>query len=334
MISEITPQQHQSYPVFRQVAIVTLILFITIFYSVLQTGPDASYSVGTLVTPPNTTVSNTQTHTVSNDLDESVLQTVFGGAQIEAKNAIIYDVIHSQVLFDKDAESPVPIASLTKLMTAILVTELVDELTVVEITEAAIAQHGNSGLRVGERITIQDLNNYSLLSSSNNAAYALAVSIGEMLIPNEGAAGFVDAMNVKAEELELSDTVFLNPTGLDISATTAGAEGSAKDMALLTTYILKNHPELLRITTIEDTQIFNELGEFHQAQNTNRLVGDIPQLIGGKTGFTTLAGGNLMTVFDAGFNRPIIIVVLGSSIQGRFNDTRTLLNSTKSLWQQ
>ena len=333
MITEITPQQNYHYPVFRQIAIVLLLLCITIFYGAISTKPNITYSIETLVPPSadNSTPQNNQI--ITSDLNKDTIQSVFDGVKIQGTNAIIYDSVNSQILFDKNAEDAVPIASLTKLMTAILVKELVNELTMIEITETAVMQHGNSGFRAGERVSAEDLNNYSLLSSSNNAAYALAFSIGEMLIPEEGAAGFVDAMNVKAEELGLSETVFFNPTGLDISATQAGAEGSAKDIALLTKYILEKYPELLSITTIEETQIFNEFGQFHTARNTNRLVGNVPQLIGGKTGFTTLAGGNLMTVFDAGFNRPIIIIVLGSSIQGRFEDTRTLLNSTKKLWQ-
>ncbi len=332
MIPEVTPQQNHSYPVFRQIAFVVLLLFITIFYGAVTSSEKSPYSVNTLLTTSNHSGSE-DTVMVINDIEEENLHSVFEGMNIQGANAIIYDVTREQTLFDKEAHTIAPIASLTKLMTAVLVTELIDELTTIEITEEAIAQHGNSGLRVGERIQAKDLNNYSLLSSSNDAAYALAMSIGEEIVPGEGAAGFVDAMNIKAEELELTNTTFFNPTGLDISATQVGAESTAKDIVLLTEYILKNHPELLSITTEKETQIFNEFGEFHSSRNTNQLIGDIPQLLGGKTGFTTLAGGNLMTVFDVGFNRPIIIVVLGSSIQGRFDDTRILLNSTKRLWQ-
>lgn len=252
---------------------------------------------------------------------------------IEAESAIVYDVVTDTVLFRKAADEPWPLASITKLMTALVVTELLGEETEIVVSPEAVAQYGNSGLREGERITAENLTHYAILSSSNDAAYALAYAIGEQLYPGEGSDAFVDAMNVRAEELGLLETEFQNPTGLDISEIESGAMGSARDITTLMTYILRHHPELLVPTQMTGSRIYNEQGEYHYAANTNQLVQDIPNIIGSKTGFTDLAGGNLTVAFDAGFNRPIIVTVLGSSFQGRFNDMSTLLDATRQQWQ-
>ena len=80
----------------------------------------------------------------------------------------------------------------------------------------------------------------------------------------------------------------------------------------------------------EISRVYNSAGAYHEAFNTNELVGDIPNLLGSKTGFTDLAGGNLTIAFDAGFDRPIIITVLGSTREGRFDDVATLIAASQA----
>jgi D-alanyl-D-alanine carboxypeptidase (penicillin-binding protein 5/6) len=117
----------------------------------------------------------------------------------------------------------------------------------------------------------------------------------------------------------------LNPTGLDISAEEAGAYGTARDVSFLLEYIVKNHPAILEPTKSNKTLLYNTVGGFHEAKNTNNIVNQIPNLIGSKTGYTDLAGGNLTVVLDIGFNHPVIITVLGSTIDGRFSDVSKLI---------
>ncbi len=146
----------------------------------------------------------------------------------------------------------------------------------------------------------------ALSRSSNKAASNIAAL----------AKNFIDLMNKKAEELNLNQTYFLNETGLDISKELSGAYGSANDVVKLISYALKNNPDLFEATT-------NNL-----ATNTNLYASTTTLLIASKTGLTDLAGGNLAIVFDAGFNHPIISVVLGSSEKGRFTDTQKLIEAT------
>jgi D-alanyl-D-alanine carboxypeptidase (penicillin-binding protein 5/6) len=167
------------------------------------------------------------------------------------------------------------------------------------------------------------------MSSSNDGAFALASAAGNVLKPNSGAHSFVEAMNIRAEEIGLHETYFRNPTGLDISETEAGAYGSARDMAFLMEYIVKNEPDILTFTREDVARVYSKTGGFHDAENTNDYIDEIPGLIGSKTGYTDLAGGNLVVAFDAGLNRPIVVVVLGSSQEDRFTDVMELVNAAK-----
>jgi len=132
-------------------------------------------------------------------------------------------------------------------------------------------------------------------------------------------------MNITADDLGLSSLKFYNATGLDLSTTEAGAYGSARDVTFLLEHILKSAPSLLLTTTESNNRIYNATGAYHEAENTNPTIKKIPNLLGSKTGYTELAGGNLTIVFDAGFNRPIIITVLGSSFDDRFTDVLQLV---------
>ncbi len=151
--------------------------------------------------------------------------------------------------------------------------------------------------------------------------------MGDLLGSGEETAQFVAAMNIRAEELSLHSLSFHNPTGLDRSSTQAGAYGSARDVSFLMEYILEQYPDLLISTTRPSDRIFNTSGAYHDAENTNAIVSEIPNLLGSKTGYTELAGGNLTVAFDAGYNRPIIVTVLGSTRSGRFSDVTTLIEA-------
>lgn len=153
---------------------------------------------------------------------------------------------------------------------------------------------------------ISKLIDSALMQSSNEAAAALA-SLDR---------NFIEIMNTKARELNLNQTYFLNETGLDISKNIAGAYSSAQDVAKLIIYAVKNNPNLFEATTIGGPD------------NTNIFVVNTNGLIASKTGFTDLAGGNLAVVFDAGFEHPVVSVVLGSSKEGRFSDIQKLIKAT------
>ena len=249
---------------------------------------------------------------------------------IRAKSAFVWDVSQQRAIFQKNPDKILPLASITKLMTALVAYELVTDDTSVIVSTNAAAQQSGGSLRSGERFEIKDLADFALISSYNSAAYTVADSVGAILGDNDPVGQFVAGMNIRASELELNSMKFLNPTGLDISADEAGAFGSAKDVSLLVEHIIQNHPEILTPTILQSKRIFNKNGEYHDAHNTNNIVLDIPNLMGSKTGFTDLAGGNLVVAFDAGFNRPIVVAVLGSTRAERFTDVQKIISEVQS----
>ena len=253
----------------------------------------------------------------------------FSNIDIKAKAAYVWDVSKQKALYKKNSDEQLPLASITKLMTALVAQEILSENTTVAISDTAIRQDGDSGLLSGERFNRQKLSDLMLMSSSNDGAYALAASAGKLLDASKPASAFVKAMNIRADELGLHQTYFKNPTGLDISKTKAGAYGSAKDIAFLMEYILTHEASILDATTDLENRIYSDDGFFHDAQNTNYYIKEIPGLLASKTGYTDLAGGNLVIAFDAGLNRPIIISVLGSSYNERFTDVQALVKEVQ-----
>lgn len=254
----------------------------------------------------------------------------FTDLELLAESAFVWDVSKNETLYEKEPDKSWPLASITKLMTVMLSHELVEEDKLAVVSENATEQAGESGLSAGERFKFRTLSDLTILSSSNDGAYALAASTGELLDPDEPADAFVRTMNIRADELNLSQTFFRNPTGLDLSEDEAGAYGSARDVTFLMSYILKNYPEILEASTKPQDNLPDESGLYHQADNTNPIVNDLPGLIGSKTGYTTLAGGNLVVAFDASLNRPVVVSVLGSSYQGRFSDVLKLVEATRA----
>lgn len=252
----------------------------------------------------------------------------FTGLTLEGEGVLVWDVTTQQTLFSKNETEPLPLASLTKLMTALTAHELLATDTSVSINQQAIQQDGSSNLSEGERFSRQTLSDLMLLASSNDGAFALALAAGATLETDDAANAFVQAMNIRAQELGLSETYFKNPSGLDISATESGAVGTARDMTRLMEYIIEKEPDLLAHTQDLTASFFDETGSRHEVHNTNYYANTIPGLIGSKTGYTDLAGGNLVVAFDAGLNRPVIITVLGSTREGRFRDVQTLVEET------
>jgi len=249
----------------------------------------------------------------------------FDDLALTADAAFVWDVREQRVLFNKNGDTQKALASITKLMTALVAYELLEDESKVNITIDAIRTDGDSGLSEGETFSLKDLTDMVLIASSNDGAEALAAAAGSAI---EGAvdpdALFVHAMNLRASELGLSSTHFKNASGLDISATEPGAVSSARDVALLMEYLITEYPEVTRLTTIDATRVYNEHGEYHDVENTNPVVLNIPGLLASKTGYTELAGGNLVVAFESGLNRPIVTVVLDSTFDGRFDDTLLL----------
>jgi D-alanyl-D-alanine carboxypeptidase (penicillin-binding protein 5/6) len=130
-------------------------------------------------------------------------------------------------------------------------------------------------------------------------------------------------MNWRAKELGLTQTYFLNESGLDEGAFATGGYGSARDTALLLARLFNTAPGVFGATRSSAVVVEEKTGN-HRVRNTNTAAELIPGLIGGKTGLTDLAGGNLAVLIDAGPNHPVAIVVLGSTEHKRFTDVGAL----------
>lgn len=279
------------------------------------------------------TVQDTFIDTPVPEIDEDVNH--FEDISLQGTSAYVWDVQNQRALYKKNVDEQLPLASVTKLMTALVAFELFEEGTKIPVTLSAIKQDGSSGFTDGDTFTFKDILGLTLLSSSNDGAYAIAAAVGAQLGGNgeDDAATFVEAMNIRAKELGLSQTYFRNPTGLDISDTEGGAYGSARDMTFLMEYILTHYPQILEQTQNEFASVANENGATYLYENTNYAVDRLAGLIGSKTGYTELAGGNLVVAFDVAFNRPVIVVVLNSSRNGRFDDVLALSAAARNAVQ-
>ena len=162
---------------------------------------------------------------------------------VSAKSAILIDASDGRVIFEKNARVRMPMASTTKIMTALIALEKGNEGDTVIIPPEATGVEGSSVyLRAGERFTLGELVHAVMLASANDAATAVAIHIGGSV------AGFADMMNRRAGELGLSDTHFENPHGLDAE----GHYTSAFDLARLAAYALKNEAFLRVVSTVRD----------------------------------------------------------------------------------
>ena len=226
--------------------------------------------------------------------------------KISAEHFMILDRDSKQVMYQKDADDPVPPASTTKIMTALVALDsfpLTREITV----NTSYSDGQVIGFKPGEILTVEQLLYALLVQSGNDAAEILAENF-----PG-GRPEFISAMNAKAANLRLTHTAFTNPTGLDEE----GHFSSAADLARLADVAMDNS-EFARIVGTENAVLPGN----HVLTNLNQLLGKVPGVLGIKTGFTDNAGQALVTLVNRGHT--IILVVLKST--DRFTDTQKLID--------
>ncbi len=261
---------------------------------------------------------------------KSVSPVAFNNLDLQAKSVYVFDVVEKKVIFKKNEFAQFPLASLTKMMMALTATDLFPANSHVTIKKEFLQEEGDTGLLVDESWKLKDLLDFSLVVSSNDGARSVASVVGAMDLKTDnydmGRKDFIEKMNDEARTLGLKQTYFVNESGLD-EGETSGGYGSALDVGKLMEYILKNKPQLLEATKYENLTI-DSINAEHTVKNTNIDIGNIPGLIASKTGYTDLAGGNLAIAFDASIGRPIIVVVLGSTIDGRFDDISKLVQAS------
>ncbi len=229
------------------------------------------------------------------------------GLEVEGKSALLMDLETGTVLYEKNAHERLPPASVTKVMTLLLIMEAIDSGRIawddtVTASEAAAAKGGSQiYLKVGETMSVSDMVKAIAVSSANDCACAMA----EHLAGTEGA--FVELMNARAKELGMEDTNFVNCTGLDDGENAAQHKTSAYDIALMSRELMKNHPDIKKFTTIWMDTLRN--GEFGLS-NTNKLIRFYKGATGLKTGFTSGAGYCLSATAERD-GMGLIAVVMG-----------------------
>ena len=253
---------------------------------------------------------------------ENIYFNAFGKIRLEGKSAVVYDPITKEFLFSLNPSEDFPMASIVKVMTAITAIEEMPEGTIVTISKEAIDEEGDTGLLFGEKWVLSDLIQFMLTVSSNDAAKAIALASGS------DASSFVEAMNKKAADLGLDNTHFSNVTGLDLDLKSPGASSSAEDVAKMLSYAFLKHHDIFAATSKVETILTSESGFVHKLKNTDALLESLSNILASKTGFTELAGGNLAVVFKTTSGRLLSSVVLGSTIDGRFNDMKQLINAS------
>jgi D-alanyl-D-alanine carboxypeptidase (penicillin-binding protein 5/6) len=289
-----------------------------IIYQAVFIGMSASILWNVAVTGINW---NNKNLAVNNEA--AVIQAVrinpFTNIDVEARSFLVFDIDARgapRVIAERESTMQWPLASLAKLMTALVARDRLATDEIITVKASAISEYGDDGFLVGEKFSRDDLLDVMLLRSSNDAAIAIAEHLGK--------EDFIKMMNGKAKELGMTETYFINPSGLDASKVVSGAYSSAKDLATLLVHILKTYPEMLAATSQPELSVTSLSGKTHKYENTNKIVDRLPQLIGSKTGLTDIAGGNLAVVVDVGVNHPAGIIVLGSSEETRFNDVLNL----------
>ena len=245
------------------------------------------------------------------------------GMEVEAKSALLMDVATGTVLFESNSHEALAPASVTKVMTMLLIMEAIDSGRIswedtVTASEAAAAKGGSQiYLKVGETMSVKEMVKSIAVSSANDCACAMAEHIAG------SEAAFVEQMNKRAEELGMQDTRFVNCTGLDDDPEAVNHKTSAYDIALMSRELLKNHPDIKQYTTIWMDTVRN--GQFGLS-NTNKLVRFYPGATGLKTGFTS-AAGYCLSASAQREGMELVAVVMGCETSAkRFAACKSLLD--------
>ena len=245
------------------------------------------------------------------------------GPTVAGKSALLMDAATGKVLLEQNAHEKLAPASVTKVMTMLLIMEAIDTGKIgwndtVTASEAAAAKGGSQiYLKVGETMSVTDMLKSIAVSSANDCACAMA----EHIAGSEEA--FVQMMNARAKELGMNDTNFVNCTGLDDDPEAKNHVTCAYDIALMSRELMVNHPDIKKFTTIWMDTVRN--GAFGLS-NTNKLVRFYKGATGLKTGFTSAAGYCLSATAQRDGMELIAVVMGAETSQDRFNACKQMLD--------
>lgn len=232
---------------------------------------------------------------------------------ISAQAALVVDEKSGSILYARNSDTPLPPASTTKLMTALVAREVFAPGTILVVPSLATIGGTKIGLIPGSEYSLESVLEAALISSGNDAAYTLAANL------SGGVDAFVALMNKKAHEIHLSTAAYINPTGFDAEE----LRMSPRDLSILTREVMKD-PLLKAIVATQETTITDMSGKRkHILHTTNHLLGSDSRVVGVKTGTTEEAGQVLVSAFAAN-GKSLICIVMGS--EDRYADTRSLID--------
>ncbi len=239
-----------------------------------------------------------------------------------SESAILVESTTGKVLYEKDADLERAPASMTKIMSMILIMDAINNGNLKMNDDVVISEHASSMggsqvyLNTGETYKVKELLKSIAIASANDAVTAMAEKVGGT------EDKFVEMMNNKCKELGCTHTNFVNPHGLDAE----GHFSSARDMALMGTYLVNNYPEILDFTSIYEDYLQRPDGSSTWLVNTNKLIRFYQDVDGLKTGFTETAGYCLTSTAKKNNMRLVGVVMGVDSPDNRTSDTVKLLN--------
>lgn len=232
-----------------------------------------------------------------------------------------------RVILKQREWEPLPPASLTKILTALIAEERLAPDDTIPLSQEAKQRGGREGGKIsdvpaGESLKRDDMLRLAMVASANDAALALAETVGRKegaYMFSDAVARFVERMNKKAHEIGLRHSFFQNPTGLNEPL----HRMNAYDLADLVAYSWYTHPHLFEISRTTEATVTTTSGAEYVLSNTNELLGEFPAILGSKTGYLNAENETLAMVYPVLPDRAAIIVLLGS--KDRFGDGRKII---------
>ena len=295
------------------------IIFLIVFYAV--------YNVYYFVTKPKVPI-NIVIDTTGPEFNAQAavfLRTV----DIEAQSAYVFNIDRNEILFENNSDFLLPIASIAKLFVAPSIFDLVESEDETAVNKIEYNINSSNTLNVGERWNTLDLLNYSLIVSSNVGIDSVVNTIS-----TKQQRSFKDIIEGFLKENYLNQTFLLNTTGLDVNSYREGGKSTARNIADLAVLVLEKYPNIAKTTSSKKATFVNKAGKEYLAKNTNSEIIDGYEILLSKTGFTDLAGGNLVVVANTDYGRIVIVVLNSKNKNTRQSDVKRLLDALVEFYKK